>query len=446
MKKMNSFDREISWFLEKAKKLGVEAEAYASSGKSFKVQAFQSEIEDFLLSESAGIGIRVVDGSRNGYAYTENLSRESVEAAVEEAAENVKLVTPDKGIALDNPPAPPALDLYTPALAEVDVTRKIQLAKDLEKKALAVDPRIKNIPYADCGDSEGLVRIANTKGLDRSYSANLAWIACGAVAELGGETQSAYKVKASRRFEDLEKATIAEKAAREAVAKLGALEVNSGDYPVVFVPEAFCEILETFVSIFSARMAQEGKSPLKGRLGETIGNPVVSLIDDPLMNDGFSSRPFDDEGTPSKKLAVVEAGKFLSFFHNSQSARIDGVESTGHASRSSYRSAIGISPSNLYLVPGKTDPCELKKDCLVVTEVAGMHSGANPVSGDFSLSAQGFRYSENEETYPIKNFTVSGNFLSLLASIEALGNDLEFFPSGVGTPTVRIKELAIAGK
>lgn len=437
------FDQQVKWALEKARALDVEAEIYASTGKSFKVQVFQAEIEDFSFSQTAGIGIRVVQGSRNGYAYTENLSKESVEEAVEAASKNVQLVTPDRGIALHHPPEAPSMELVDEKLDRVPVPEKIALAETLEKTALALDPKIKNVPYANYGDSEGSVRIANTKGMDRSYSSNLAWIACGAVAE-AGETQSGYKVQAARHFEELDAERVAKEAAELALAKLGAEEIPSGKYGVVFTPDAFSELLETFVPVFSARMAQEGKSPLKGKLGETIGSPVVHLVDDALLPDGFSSRPFDDEGTPSQRLAVIEEGVFKSFLHNSQSAAIDEVSSTGHAARSSYRSALGISPSNFYLAPGLATPEQLKQNCIEVTEVAGLHAGANAVSGDFSLSAQGFLH--GDESKPIKNFTVSGNFLDLLRGIEAVGNDLEFFPSGIGTPTVRIQELAVAGK
>lgn len=434
------FDHEVKVAIQYAKQKGLEIEVYATSGSSFHVSAYEGNVEDFSLSDSAGLGIRTVSDNRNGYSYTEDLSDDAIRRAVDEAAENVKLVNPDKGIKLDNYPAPPTINLVGEGIAKVGDAEKIELAKKIEASALGFDPRIKIVPHAGYGEATGFTRIANTKGLDRGYDSNLAWIGCELVSVEGEDTESKYRVKASRSFQDLDADKLSREAARQAILKLGAHEIPSGKYPVVFTPESFCDLLGTFCGMFSARQAQEGKSPLKGRLNEVIANSMVQLIDDPLMKDGFASRPFDDEGVPSKRLVVIKDGKFVSFLHNTQSAAIDGVTPTGNAARSSFRGTVGISPSNFYIEPGDLAPESLCHECVVITDVAGLHSGANPVSGDFSLSAQGFYKGD-----PIHKFTVSGNIIEVLKNIDGIGCDLEFFTNGMGSPSVRIKELAIAG-
>jgi len=170
------------------------------------------------------------------------------------------------------------------------------------------------------------------------------------------------------------------------------------------------------------------------------------------MPGGFASSPFDSEGVATYSKNVIDGGTLTTLLHNLKTAEKDGVKSTGNASKSSFKSPVGISPSNFYLKPGDKDIDQLLASVgegLFVTEVQGLHSGANPVSGDFSLSAKGYRISGGKKAEPVEQVTIAGNFYEMLNDIEQVGNDLKFgLPgsSSIGSPSILVKQLAVAGE
>ena len=242
---------------------------------------------------------------------------------------------------------------------------------------------------------------------------------------------------------------IAKQGVEEALSKLGGKSIPSGSYKTIIYNEAMVQLLETFASTFSADATQKGLSLLKGKEGEIIASPIVTIIDDPLMNDGLASAPFDDEGVATFTKALVSEGKLVTLLHNLKTANKQGVKTTGNGFKSSYASSIGVSESNLYLQEGKMTFDQLMSEIgegLIITDLAGLHSGANVVSGDFSLAAKGFYVENGKKTFPVEQITVAGNYFDLLKNIVAIGNDLKFPMSNIGSPSVIVEGLSIAGK
>ena len=214
--------------------------------------------------------------------------------------------------------------------------------------------------------------------------------------------------------------------------------------------EAAASLLSTFTSSFSAQAVQDNRSRLKGKLGEKIAADHVNLIDNPFLPAGIQSATFDSEGVPTRKLNIVEEGKLQTYFHNLKTAKKDGVETTGHAHRRSYQGSVEVSPSNFYIEPSNQTYEQLYLDFgegIIITELAGLHSGADPISGDFSLAADGYYVKDGRIVGPTKQMTVAGNFFEVLQDIEGIGNDLLFSPMSfngyIGSPSLKIKSLAI---
>jgi PmbA protein len=228
----------------------------------------------------------------------------------------------------------------------------------------------------------------------------------------------------------------------------GAAPVPSGAYPVLLRHDVAASLLATFADAFSAESVQRGLSLLTGRLGEAIASPLVTLVDDPFLADGSASAPFDAEGVATVRKEVISSGVLTTYLHNLKTARKDGVRSTGNAARASHKAPVGVAPSNFVLSPGPLQFGELVaavENGLLVTAVQGLHSGANPVSGDFSLGATGYRIVNGSITAPVDQITLAGNFFRLLAEVEAVGDDLDFTGS-FGAPTLRVRALSVAGK
>ncbi len=445
-----NFDQARVFVLEQAIAKQANVEVYATSRASTSIRAFEAEVNEFKLSKQMGLGIRALVKNAWGYSYTENFSETALTRALEMALGHAELVEPVTHAVIGAWAEPPHVgDLYGEGLSGVTVDRKVQLALTLEKTVREADARVKSVPYNGYSDGESQTAVANTAGLNRSYKQNYAYQYVSPLVSENGQNKSDIEFQFSREFEQLDPTSTALEAVRKSLAKLGGQNAVSGVYPVVIDRECLATFLGTYASIFSAKQVQDGKSPLAGKLGTSIGSSVVQLIDDATRASGMQSRPFDDEGFPSGRLVLLENGVLQGFMHNTETAAKDGISSTGHASRAGYRGTLRVAPSNFYLEPGQGSQEDLMTNInegLLLTAVHGYHAGANPINGDFSLQADGFWIENGKITHPLEVFTVAGNFLELLKNIEAVANDLKFGIGGIGGSSVRVSSLNIGGQ
>ena len=219
---------------------------------------------------------------------------------------------------------------------------------------------------------------------------------------------------------------------------------------VFIIKNLFNGIFFLFLDILSASFladnVQKGKSILAGRVGEKIMAENITVVDDGLYPGGLVSSPADAEGVPSQKTILVSEGRLVSFLYDYSRARLDGVASTGNASRGGAASPPGIGPTNLYLAPGAKSPRELADrmgEGLLVTEVMGVHT-ADPISGDFSLGVSGVWLRAGQPDHPVKGMALAGNIFKMFDQAAEVGSDLRFFGS-TGAPSLLIHELTLSG-
>ena len=270
-----------------------------------------------------------------------------------------------------------------------------------------------------------------------------------ATAKEGDRVSTGAGFKVTRNFDKLDADAIAKEAAEEALFMLKAAPVPSGAYRAIIEAKCMPDMLGAFAGVFSAESAQKGLSLLAGKEGEMIASEAVTLMDDPLLPGGLASQPFDAEGVATFTKAVIEKGRLTTLLHNLKTARKAGVKTTGNAAKSGYAGAVNVSPSNFFLAPGEKNLDALMADMgdgLVITEVSGLHAGANAISGDFSLIAQGYTVKDGKKDAPVEQITVAGNFYQLLKNIRAVGSDLLFPGSSIGSPSVDVGEISVAGK
>ncbi len=441
------YSKEFEKIFKIAKDKADDVEIMLSVGKSFRVRVHEQEIESFDYADDKGIGIRIIREGRVGYAYTEEFSDDAFEMIVNEAVENSKYLEDEGVVLLDGyPDAEMNLDIYNPELDEVDIEEKIRQTKDLERIAYAFDKRVFSVSHCIYGDGFHYTRIANTRGLNKEYKANLATMFISVIVQDGEDKQSYADYIATRDFRDIDPEQLARCTVNKAIELLNPKSIAPGTYPVVFDNSSMSSMLATFSSIFSSKRAQEGQSLLAGKHGEVVANHHVTIIDDALYHGGHSSRPFDYEGYPSQKTTLIEKGKLKSLLYNTQTAAKEGRESTGNGSRS-YKGNLNVSPSNLYMTPGKVnrDALFAKHDKVIeIVSLAGLHSGANDISGDFSLSAEGFLYEKGIKKHAIQQFTISGNFLDMLKNVELIANDFRFSLGSVGSSSTLVAKLSIS--
>lgn len=441
----------IHALLDAAKKAGIEAaEIFLSSGDSFRAMCQQGEINNYTVNATQGLSLRGLYHGKMGYAATEAFDDEAIEQLVSGVIESAELVEDeDVQEIYKGDEVYPEVDYYNPALDQVDEKRKLDFVLDLEKKAKARDPRIVQLTYNMISTSSGSTRIVNSYGLDLSHRDNLAYAFIDVLAKEGERVATGGGFSCSRDFEKLDAEKIVNDAVNEALFMLSAEPIPSGTYRAIIENKAMPALLGTFASIFSAEVAQKGMSLLLGKEGEMIASEKVTLMDDPLLKDGLASQPFDAEGVATFTKAVIENGKLTTLLHNLKTARKAGVKTTGNAAKGGYAGSVDVAPSNFYLKPGEKTLAQMMEEVgngLVITEVSGQHAGADPISGDFSLLASGYTVKDGKKDKAVERITVAGNFYQLLKNIREVGSDLLFPGSSVGSPSVDVGEVSVAGK
>ena len=441
----------IQQVLAAAREAGITAaEIYLSSGDSFRAMCQQGQVNNYTVNSTRGLSLRGLYQGKMGYAATEAFDDEAVAQLVRGVKESAALIEDEDVQEIYPGDAEyPALDQYNPALDQVPEARKLQFVLDLEKCAKEKDPRIVQLTYDMLSTTSGQTRIANSYGLNLSFRDNLAVAVASALAKEGDRVSTGTGFAISRDFEALSVEKIAGEAVEEALFMLHAAPVPSGTYRAIIHSRCMPDLLGVFSDVFSAENAQKGMSLLAGKEGEVIAAPCVTLMDDPLLPGGLASRPFDAEGVAARPKAVIENGRLTTRLHNLQTARKAGVKTTGNAAKGGYAGTVEVAPSNFYLKPGEKSLEQLTAEMgegLVITDVSGLHAGANAISGDFSLIAQGYTVKNGRKDQPVERITVAGNFYQLLKNIRAVGSDLCFPGSSMGSPSVDVGEIAVAGK
>lgn len=441
----------IQQVLAAAREAGITAaEIYLSSGDSFRAMCQQGQVNNYTVNSTRGLSLRGLYQGKMGYAATEAFDDEAVAQLVRGVKESAALIEDEDVQEIYPGDAEyPALDQYNPALDQVPEARKLQFVLDLEKCAKEKDPRIVQLTYDMLSTTSGQTRIANSYGLNLSFRDNLAVAVASALAKEGDRVSTGTGFAISRDFEALSVEKIAGEAVEEALFMLHAAPVPSGTYRAIIHSRCMPDLLGVFSDVFSAENAQKGMSLLAGKEGEVIAAPCVTLMDDPLLPGGLASRPFDAEGVAARPKAVIEGGRLTTLLHNLKTARKAGVKTTGNAAKGGYAGTVEVAPSNFYLKPGEKSLEQLTAEMgegLVITDVSGLHAGANAISGDFSLIAQGYTVKNGRKDQPVERITVAGNFYQLLKNIRAVGSDLCFPGSSMGSPSVDVGEIAVAGK
>lgn len=436
-------------FAEAAKAGIAPAEVYYAERDSVKVSTHKQALETFAVSSTAGLSFRGMVNGRMGYASTEALDDEAVAMLVRGVRESAALVE-DEAVQeiFSGSETYARVETFSPELDALPAAAHIEAGIALERDGVTRHPQVTETDFNETAYIKSRVSLRNSYGLSLSHQDNARIQYLSVVARRGEKAASGAAISVGREVQPDLDAKLAE-AVDCAVRMLDASPIPSGRMPAIFRNDAMSDLLECFAGAFSAEAAQKGLSLLKGREGEVIAAPCVTLIDDPLMPGGLSSSPFDAEGVATYKKEIIGQGKLNTLLHNLKTARVDGVASTGNASKAGYSAPVRVAPSNFYFAPGADSLDSLTRgmgDGLLVTELAGLHAGANGVSGDFSLSAKGYLIKGGETVQAVDQITVAGNFYALLKDVLAVGSDLFEGPSGVCSPSVRVKEISVAGK
>jgi PmbA protein len=442
---MNKREGELLRLAEKLvgkglKKGADEIQVTVSEGSEFSVDIREGGIEKLLEAGSGAVSIKVIFDHRTAVASSSDLSDKTLSELIENAVQRAKLASSDPCAGLPEYAKtefdPGDLNVFDPKILEMSPERKIEAARKTEAIALS-DKRIAKSLGASFGTYCGTVFLANSKGFSGWYRKTSCSCGVSLQAGAGDNLIDEGWADASPLLDNLDAPeAIAQKAVHRVTRLIGARKVETQNVPMVIeAPTAsgFIGFLAQCVSGSSIYLKQ---SFLADKLGQSIGNQLVTVTDDGRIPARPGTRPFDAEGVPTRRTPVIENGILKNFLLDTYAARKLGMSSTGNASGT----------NNFIMAQGTASAEEIirsVKKGLFLTGTIGF--GRVATTGDISQGAFGIWIENGELSFPVAEITFSGNLAGILKGIEMIGNDADPKRS-VTAPTFKVAEMTVGGK
>jgi PmbA protein len=430
---------------EKAKAKGIEdIQIFLNSRKEIKVQGFQGELDEYSISDITTLSAKGIYNKQMGSVSTETVNDSNIEFILDSIIESASATTSKDEVFIYEGDShyEEIKGLFNEELEDLEVSKGIEDLLALEKTALSIDKRVDKVKIYFTKSANSL-KIKNSKGLSLEKKKNQVLFAVYAIASEDGDTRTGMDYLITNNYKDFDFETMAKNAIEEATAKLGAKPCKSGSYEILLTNKASSDLLATFSGMFSSDNVQKGMSMLDGKLGEKVASDSINILDDPSVVVSPNAGSFDSEGVATKKKTLIENGVLNTYLYNLKTAKKDGVSSTGNGFGG------GVSPTGLYIQSGESNFDTLvssMKKGIIVSELAGLHSGANPINGDFSLQTTGFLVEDGKIVRPVALITVSGNYLEMLKGTTDICSDIKYNFSGVGSPSLKISSMMISGE
>ncbi len=436
--------------VKKALKSGAdEAEVYLVADRDFELDVRNGDVETIKQATSKGLGLTVFKDKKLGFSYTSDFSDESIAEFIKKTVQLSLVADPKpwnglpdfkKGKLQD-------LDLYDSSISEISNEKKIEMAKEAEKIALAYDNRITKSQGGYFGDSERETVIVNSKGISYSSKRTGVYLGVAVVAGEGDDMQSGGWGCSKRHFKDLDTIEeVAKKAGQRAVEKLGAKPVETQQVPVVIDRYAAPAFWYGILFAMNGDSVYKKTTFLTEYLDKPVASELITLVDDPTIPRHYSSVPFDGEGNLTRKNVLIDKGVLKMFIYDTITARKAGVKVNTIARRYGYRSPASAGFLNIIvqngILPREKIISEIKNG-YYVTGLRGI--GTDIPTGNYSCGSSGFWIKDGKTSFPVDGMTLGGNALDMLKNIEVVANDLELRGS-LNSPSFKIAELAVGGK
>ena len=434
-----------------AKSSGIEKyEVYCTSNEEISAETLKHEISSISSGMTGGVGFRCIVDGKMGYASTNSLDAEELAALVTRAADNARVIeNADEVFIFEGSENYAKTTCGEPAV--VDAATLKDCALKLQEKLYGYSDAVVDGTQSAAISFVSEVYLYNSYGLELKNKVGMSGCYASAVISRDGEKQSGFEFALGTEGEGID--TLPAKAVDGAIEKLGAGFVESGKYNIVISGKQMRSILSAYSSCFSAKNALMGLSLLAGKEGEKIASDIVTITDDPMREGCPVQTAFDGEGVAAYKKNVVENGVLNTLLYDLKTAKKAGKTTTANGQRGGYASQVSIAPYNFSIAAGESSLDELFAavgNGIYITELKGLHAGADAVTGDFSIESAGFKIVDGKKGQAVKTFTIAGNFFELLKNITMIADKVEWgIPSGFcvfGSPAVLVEGISVAGK
>lgn len=429
-------------------------EVYATAGTEVEVKVYDGRIENLSRATSGGVGIRVLrdgaSGARFGVAWTGSLDDDAIDRAVAEARDNARFASEDEFVALARPDGVEVanLELTHESVLSTSLEDKVALAAATERLVRAAD-RIRQVESADYADYDVETVVLSTYGVRARTRRTGSFLSVEAIASDATGDQTGWGLQAGRGPVLLDPQRVADDAIARATRLLGAVKPPSMRTTAVFSPRSAATLLAIIGSALSGDAVVRGRSIFAGRLDSEVASSEVSVVDDPTDPRQFAASPFDDEGLACRRNVLIDHGRLVAFVYDTVAARRAGTSSTGSAVRGGVAGTPSAGCRALTLAAGANDADEIVRlvgEGVYVDSVSGVHSGVNPISGDFSVGFSGFMIRDGELAEPLREATVASTLQRMLLDVVAVGSDVEWLPGIAAGQTIAIAGVSVGGR
>lgn len=398
----------------------AEADLIHITSKSLKMSAQKGAISEYKVSSSQIVGVRAIKEGKVGISYTESFDDESISLLIKQALQNAETseANPDESLlALTGE----LRDEMNKPEAPVDMAIKTQKALELETKPRAMDQRVVSVPYNSYSESEYYSQYLSSRGRSAIYTDKSYTVTSSALMDDKGKKANFYDFHSAHTFNELQWDRVVENSLFHAKNLLTEQSLPTGRYAVMFNTDNLKDIIGCFANFYSAKSALDKMNPWATKIGEEVASKDLSIEDHPLFDRSFRISKFDGEGMERKPLSLIQDGVLKNFYHNSVTAKKFNTTTTAHAVRGPD-SSLNVTGTDL-IIRGKNKK-PLPQKYLEVIDMAGLYSGANRVTGNFSVAVKGYVYENGKRTMTFGNITLSGNLMEMLKKVEVVGDEL----------------------
>lgn len=433
----------INNIISKIKEMGYSALLNISTSNSASLVYNNAKLSKSSINNDVKLNIKAInDKGRAIEVSADNLSQETIEFLLKSIDENLKYIeNEDVNILYMGKEKQLSKEL---SLNEGELSVLKEKIENIHDYILQKDSRIKSVTGSSVSMNSYSSYIANTEGMEKSVSKNIYTAYLGLFVQDNKDEIVLYDFCYSSKLEDLDIEFIADRISKKALDMLYGKSIASGNYKCIIQNDIMCELLHKYSGIFSSENAQNGLSQFKDSEGKPVASKVVNLIDDSLNVEDIFKKEFDDEGHPCQRTELIKDGMLNTLLYNLKTSHKIGKKSTGNA----YELGSSVKYNYMYFQPGKKSLQELIECCeevLLINEVEALHSGANEVSGDFSLPAKGFLYKNGKLVQAVKGITISGNYYDLLKRVEEFANDTYVSHYSLASASCLLSSMSIAG-
>ncbi len=429
-------------------------EVYLSEGTDTEVLSYQCEIESLTTASSAMVSVRLLQdgpsGARVGSAWAGALDDDSIARVIADARDNLRFATEDEYLTFARPDGVSAaeLQLVDPQFSSTSLDDKIQMAIDLERAVRDGDRRIRQVDSAGYSDYIAQAAIASSTGIAAAYERSGASLSTYAIANDGHDDETGWGLSVGRSARELSVSEAATDAITRATRMLGAVKAPTMRGVAVFDPRTAATLISIIASALSGDAVVRGRSFFADRLGEEVAARSFTLVDDPTDARHYSASTYDGEGLACRRNVLIEDGVLRQFVYDTTSARRAGAVSTGSATRSSASGTVSASCRALLLSSGPFDQAEILRQVgegFFIESLSGIHSGVNPISGDFSVGVTGLMIRDGQLAEPIREVTVASTLQRMLLDVLHIGSDVEWLPGSAAGQTLAVDGVALSG-